>query len=1076
MVSTRRHDEQQNLLQKLRNQNGVISVQADDRAEAVAFIVASLIDTNALDLLDKTLVATSPEARIPSSSSHLIVIADLRDGENPDFGDRRNLTIIRTYSKGRVGIDDSILLSHVPAETFRSELETMGMSRGDAESKALEVGHSVPILRRRLSRDPDIRRPIWARDHASAEKLIPFVLAGSWVEREDVDDRAVIELLGDIKSREVRSIRDELVALDDAPIARYGPVNVAVSQLDAIFAVGAYIKEEDLDRFFRLVPEILGDRDPALDLPEDQRWMANILGHARSFSNELLSGLSNALCILSVHGAAIFENRLEMNPSYRAEGIVRSLLDGADEDRWLSIRRHLCVIAETSPNAFLDCLDTELRKPEPAIRAIMGSIEGGISGDCLRANLFWALESLAWHPEYFARVAEIVFGLRRLEVKDRFSNSPKSTARSLFLAWLPATALGASERMAVLRRLSDRFRDPAMDVCISLLPESGQSFASETQKPKWRALNTKILPPTRANIYKAAIKASRLLLDMTPFDKPELEKLLGIVTCLHPDDFFRLVGETERWSKTASDEDKAELRHCLRRHHVRWEHYEQDKKEDLVAALHRMEAALEPQSPTARHRWLFGSSIEGRMLVEDKENERLSWQDQSALLAKRCKAALDDIREQGGDEAVLSFALSVEKPDLVVQTLIPQDSNAEFVAKWVSMAMKTDINDKSNDFLRQLLWSAGEDNLRFVTDTLVKQGILKTTENRSRFAGHLSWHPFSWRVAEELGSDVGSTFWKTVLIPYLRPDDAPIKDIEYLVSKLLKFQRPRSVFSAIQFMKDDLDPGLWIKILEAISRGEEPDGEFPKSYNLDEIFQYLDETDEVTDEQIAKLELPFVAHLSGYGYRNKKRTLALHRQLACDPSLFVKMLCWQYRRQDKVEEPECEKLPAENGASYANLAYRLLHGWRTVPGCDADGTIRSDKFNSWMDNALQLAVEVDRKEFAEIHLGELLANFARDRAWDDWLPSCILDYLDRPENSGLRKKFETGVVNARGATWRAYGGQQERHLAGKYRELATMYEVAHPRVSAMLRSIADNYDLDGDWEDRRAAKEERFDL
>lgn len=134
--------------------------------------------------------------------------------------------------------------------------------------------------------------------------------------------------------------------------------------------------------------------------------------------------------------------------SYRAAQVVRSLMQGANQERWLSIRGHLRTLAQASPSAFLDCLEAELREPEPAIRAIMGTTEGLMSGECLRTNLLWALELLAWHPIHFSRVAEIVFGLRRLEVEDNWSNSPKSTARSLFRAWLPATALSAAERMA----------------------------------------------------------------------------------------------------------------------------------------------------------------------------------------------------------------------------------------------------------------------------------------------------------------------------------------------------------------------------------------------------------------------------------------------------------------------------------------------------------------------------------------------------------------------------------------------------------------------------------------------------
>ena len=126
----------------------------------------------------------------------------------------------------------------------------MGLVADEAEDLALKVGHSIPVLRRHLSSDPDVRRPSWARNRVSAKRLLPFALAGSWVERENMEDRTILQLLGEVQDGEIERIRDELLTVDDAPIARYGHVNIVVSQRDALFAAGQYIEREDLDRFF----------------------------------------------------------------------------------------------------------------------------------------------------------------------------------------------------------------------------------------------------------------------------------------------------------------------------------------------------------------------------------------------------------------------------------------------------------------------------------------------------------------------------------------------------------------------------------------------------------------------------------------------------------------------------------------------------------------------------------------------------------------------------------------------------------------------------------------------------------
>jgi hypothetical protein len=1075
LVSTRRYNETNTLLTKLRDGEPVVPVQADDRKEAIAFVIASMIESDALDLLDKTLVATTGGVIIPAHTARMIVIADVKEGEEPDFGDRRNMTIVRPYPKGRLDVREALQLSHVPSEVFRSELEGMGLDRDEVAALALQTGHSVPVLRRKLSKDPEIKRPTWARDRTSAKLLLPFAFAGSWVERANVDDEAVLQLLGELADGDVERIRNELLALDDAPIARYGNVNVIVSQLDALFAVGPFIERIDLDRFFQLLPELLCDRDPALDLPQDQWWMANVLGKTRSNSAALLSGLGDALCILSVYGAEICGKRLGLDIANRVAQLVRAMLLNADEERWLTIRGHLRRLAEASPTAFLDCLEAELQKADPAVRSIMGSVDGGTSGECLRTDLLWALELLAWDPANFRRVAEIIFSLRRFEVKDNWSNSPKSTAKSLFLAWLPATSLGMADRMAVLRDLSQLWRRPAMDVCISLLPGGGPGFASRTSRPQWRAIVAEVPVPTNADVREAAVDSSRLLLDMAPFDKAELEKLLEVATRLQPADLNRLVSEVGRWATATDDDEKAELRDELRQRDTMRAYQQNDVDEGLIAAFRQMEAALDPANPAARHRWLFQSShVTWRALEAGETTGDLSWQDRDAFVARRRSEAISEICEVLGEAAIFRFAMSVKQPALVAQVLVPPDSTVETAAFWAGTALQEKESDASNAFLQRVLWMAGVSDLIGVCSALTSKGLLDDAESRRRIAKQLPGRPVGWAAAEMLGVDVASAFWRTAAIDIW--DETSPEKLVYAINKLLEFQRPRSAFSAIILKPERLAPDLCVRILQAITWGEEPDAAPPSAYHLDEVLKYLDTIDEITDNQIANLELPFAALLCSYGHRQHERTLAVHRELARDPAFFVQLLCWHYGRRNGGENPDLAGISVDRRKLLANLAYHTLEGWQKIPGSDDEGAVDQEAFVQWVEDALRLATEVDRREMAEIHIGALLGNFVWHRSWDDWLPDYILAFLDKPENSGLRERFDLGVRNARGVTVRGPydGGNQERDLAGKYRKLALRYGNSYPRVSALITSIAEEYDWDASRADERAAVGERW--
>jgi len=61
-------------------------------------------------------------------------------------------------------------------------------------------------------------------------------------------------------------------------------------------------------------------------------------------------------------------------------------------------------------------------------------------------------------------------------------------------------------------------------------------------------------------------------------------------------------------------------------------------------------------------------------------------------------------------------------------------------------------------------------------------------------------------------------------------------------------------------------------------------------------------------------------------------------------------------------------------------------------------------------------------------------------------------------------------VNARGVTSRGVydGGQQERELAGRYRDWAKATAGSWPRTSRVLRRLAEDYERDAQREDERA--------
>ena len=378
----------------------------------------------------------------------------------------------------------------------------------------------------------------------------------------------------------------------------------------------------------------------------------------------------------------------------------------------------------------------------------------------------------------------------------------------------------------------------------------------------------------------------------------------------------------------------------------------------------------------------------------------MSWQDRNALVEEKRREAIADIQDEWGEDAIFPFALSVGQPELVAQVLAPQGAAVDVAAGWAQAAIEEGASAASDTFLGQVLLSASWNDLSAMTDILSEKGLLATVERRQRYAEHLPGRPVGWRVAEALGDGVASAYWNKVHIRFW--DDTDVEDIEHAVEELLAFQRPRAAFSAVEIVRDRLSPGYWVRILQAIAQGEEPDGPFPSAYHLDEVLHYLDTSEEVSTEQIVNLELPFIPLLCNYGHRQHDRKLTVHRELARDPKLFVQLLTWLYRRRDRAIEPEQKEFSAERREFVAQLAYHALTGWREVPGGQENGEIDGDEFTTWPAGLCNGQLRWIGRKLLKCILGQCwralrVANLGR------LLPECVLDFLNRPEQGGLRR-------------------------------------------------------------------------
>lgn len=1085
LVGSRRGSVSETLIQKLRDCERTVPVVADSRAEAIAFVIASLSLAGADDLLDRMLIISRPDV-VPAAGrgGKPILLLDLQHNQEPAIGDKNRFQIIRPIAKGQFALRDSLELPHVASQQFTQSLEEAGLSYHKARALALDAGHSVTVLRRILSDDPGIKSPHWASNAEEARKTLPHALVGGWTEGEATDDITFVSLLTDTPTEEISQHSQELSIGDDAPLARIGNVTITVSQLDVLFAVGPYIQTNDLNNFLTLCLDALGERDPKLDLPENEWWLANIHGKSLRYSPALLSGIRDTLGILAVHGNVICGKRLGINLAARIGNLVTNLLTNMTEDSWLSIRPHLRSLAEAAPPVFLTCIEEDLNRESPTITTLMRTIgDGFMSQTCLRTELLWALETLAWPPQYFARVAEIVFRLCAYQPVDNYSNTPQNTARDLFRDWLQSTNLLVEERMLVLRRLAPKYRDCAIDICKSLLAH-GPRHASTPLRPRWLNLEGDDVQATNHDYWKARREASSLLLDLAPFSNNELHSLISAIEVLHPEDAKRLLEEIQRWSGTANDEEKLRLATPLRqasndlkRRLSRQQpgDQESDHLHILKSLLQEAQEAISPQDLRHEHLWLFETGyISWPELDQDEMDEKITYQERETLVRKRRHEALLQIKDAYGEDELYRFVLGLKNPSLAAQLLVGFGAPEEQVTRWAARSLAEPEREVSLKILPEALAIGDETRLEQIISRLENAGLFKDDEALIRLALSLPRVRSGWLMAEKLDGVVSATYWQNVHA-YI-PPDATDGDADFVVKRLIAAERPYTACAAVRFDLEKLAPELWLYLLEQMATTREENAQLPETWHLTQIFKFLDACDQISDAQIARVELPFAKGLRSYGDQGERPLWASHRLIMQDPSHYVNLLRWCFSRKDRMPEPDFSDIDKEQLELRAELAFNVLEEWSELPGVQSDGSFDEAHFVLWCEQMLKIAAEHDRRYPALSRFAECLARAAKHRGFEDWLPTAVLDLLDRSDLRDLREAFEIGIFNARGVTtrWAYDGGQQEREIAKTYRGLGLRYANSHPRVGAMLEGVAQEYERDGQRQDNQAELGERW--
>lgn len=1068
-----RQDVKDRLLLHLRERidkgdNKIFAIRADSVDEAVAFVCAALLDAH--DLLDNALVVTSdggwryvekqpriklvvaarPEiaTRIPAGSELVVVpvaAGDLASGYGGKKGTKIDLNL------DRPGI-----------YLFRDALIENGIEESDAQRLARATGRSWTVLRRRLAANPAIRRPAWL-ETSESDALSTLCLLGAW-NAEKAADRAVVERLSEVSYETIERKLRILSLIDDPPVLSIGRVWHAKAPLELLDLYAERITSAELNRFLDIVESLLVEPDPQLELPEEQRWMAQIHGKVRAESMLLFESICDTLVKLAVRGPD-YPALASQSVDARVANLVHRLLDGADEARWLSLASHLRSLAEAAPDVFLNAIEASLNSPAtPVTRLITESHDSNSVGSrCWRADLLWALEILAWSPRRLTRVVLLLAKLARVPITDRWFNTPLRTLVNIFRAWIPQTAATLEQRIAVFDQLIQADTDISFDVLDQLIP-IGPDFTCLSATPVWRDDNAGAGRQVPHKEYcDMLIATADRLISLSDGHACRLTRLLDKLSAFDPDRVDKILSMIKVFAETdIDDEDRELLRNALRKElhwYLNYNKSEPNALAEKIKPWQQLYDALNPTDPVIRHRWLFQTPwVELPVAIhEDHELEerlREEWR----------KSALVEIYQNFfGMTGIERLALSCDHPFTVGRCLLVTVSDNDALADWIinrggDFAPDTPLTSVVCGIIRFMALESTGEFIRNIITTGREKGW--TEACLARFLRLARDERLTWNIVDECGSTVQAEYWNNVN-PSLFQMSA--EDMNYAFNQLLEAGRPRTALRACQHDLNSISPALLADAMQKLVDGLESHAPRPDPWRLGKIFERLESWEGMDQKRLIQLEFLFVPalHLSrGAGLK------ALYAAVTSRPEIFAELICILYRPEGSSR---IEELPNEGKRLAADSAWNILHYCCRQPGTRPDGGLDATECVRFIEETRELCRQHDRSIMGDQALGQILAHapIGDDRVWPG---PPVRDILNRPELEQMRVGFQIGVFNKRGMTSRApdEGGNQERILEQYFRRNANALAVTHPYLAASLENLAQQYECDAKREDNEA--------
>jgi len=1057
--------------------NKPLIITAGSKEEALAFIACASHNLEELERFTEQAVLVSnadTAKKIAAISTDFIPIAHTESAETELVISFKNRHTIVITEKNINGIEADIVVDLPSHESFRNALTEMGFDDAQIEVHSSQSGKSPTILRRQLATIPAFKKPSWATDNMRIRLMIPLVLAGIWKSNQD-GDKEILKNLANEEYSDIEKSVAELVRIDDAPIWCEGKYRGVVSKLDCINAISDQITENDLINFFFIAEYVLSEDDPALDLDKDKRWAANIYDKIRDHSSAIRESICENLIILSIYGDGLFGQRLGINIETQVAVLIRKLLKGQSSRVWQSQQGDLPMYAEASPDEFLDIVEFELTQEKPAFAPLFEPVEGGMFSRCERTGILWALELLAWEPSRLSRVIKVLSQLCTYTIEDNWTHKPINSLDDILLSWRPHTAASLKQRCDALELLCKEYPDIGWQICMRQI-KPGNSSTSGTYRPRWRSDASGAGEGlTHKDVFDFRRKCQELAISWQTHKKSTLCDLIDCLADMTTKDQEIVTAKISAWiDSSPSDEDVLLLREHVRTRTMTQRARKRNKNNGYADGK-KIYDLLEPQDIMLKHQWLFAKQwVE--YTPEELEVEDLDYHARDEEMSKQRIAALNEILNIYGTDGVINLCLSGDAGFNIglhmSRDIMSTEELHDFSIKCL-LKQSTDHKQRIDQCLSGLLHQFDDKSISLFLSEII-EFFAKNDSDLEQLVRVFINAPFTKTIWDLLGTqteEAETKYWENV---YPGWNDYSSDDLNYLIDRLMKVNRPRAAFGIAHLKPDLIESECLIKLLKEVAiNSSEPKGHFQvSSYQIEQVLKSLNQRNGIDRIELAKLEYLYIEALtptSKYGIPN------LSKEISESPLLFMQMIALCFRRDDNGTDPAEWQLHHDSNhrQNETRNAFNVIEYASVIPGSQDDKTIKVKQLRDWIINVRSLAKEHGRAGITDERIGHILSK--SDNGKDGiWPREEVREIFEEIASKDISIGMEIGLRNSRGAGFRPEDGEPERALAKKYRDFAEKVMIKMPFTGRMLMNVAKSYEGEADWHDTDGRVQKRL--